>query len=215
MSALVILQGSAFAADPEGFRFRGDGSSRLPVFTVAGPWTMDWSTRSDLPALASIEIRLYDSESGNFIGMVAELKGTGRGFKLFADAGNYQLVIVGTSVDWDIQIKEVSEEQAASLKQEADGEPSLLDTSRRVSSRVPQGSFVSWRPEGDDTLLLLENGDIGWRVSFLPPKCPGLDTATALSFVTPVGDTDAGYDSILLDTGTRCYFERVISDLAP
>ena len=213
--SLVVLLGAAFAANAEEFRFKGTDSSRLDTFAVAGPWTMDWSASSDFPKLASIEIRLYDGKSGDYIGMVAELKGTGSGYKLFEQAGSYQIVIVGTSIDWDIAIQEVSEEQAASMAREALGEPSLLDTTRRFSNRVPQGGIASWRAEGNDTLLLFEDGGIGWRVSFTPAACPGLDKATAVSFVTPQNDPEGSYDSILLDNGTRCYFGKVIPNYTP
>jgi hypothetical protein len=36
---------------------------------------------------------------------------------------------------------------------------------------------------------------------------------TALSFVTASGSRLDQYDSILLDDGTRCYFERVMPTL--
>jgi hypothetical protein len=212
---LAVLLGAPFAADAEDIRFRGTDSSRLDPFAVAGPWTMDWTASSDFPKLATIEIRLYDGESGDYIGMVAELRGTGSGYKLFEQAGSYQIVIVGTSINWDIVIQEVSEEQAASMARGASGEPSLLDTTRRFSNRVPQGGIVSWRAEGNDTLLLFEDGGIGRRVSFTPAACPGLEKATAVSFVTPQNDPEGSYDSILLDDGTRCYFGKVIPSYAP
>jgi len=40
--------------------------------------------------------------------------------------------------------------------------------------------------------------------------CPGLTSAKALSFVSPAGMPGNEYDSVLLDDGTRCYFDRVI-----
>jgi hypothetical protein len=48
----------------------------------------------------------------------------------------------------------------------------------------------------------------GWRVSF-SPACPGLHAATAISFVTSAAGGLDQYDSIMLDDGTRCYFDRV------
>ena len=174
---------------------------------------MDWSAWTEHPKLASIEIRLYEADSGDFVGMIAELKGVGSGYKLFEQPGSFKLVIVGSSVSWDILIEEVDAEQAASLKRSADGKPSLLDTAKRVGNRVPQDSFESWRAESEQILLLFDGPDVRWRVSFLPPGCPGLKSATALSFVTPVNETDTGYESILFDNGTRYYFDRVIPDL--
>jgi len=210
MTTLVLLV-SAATADVQ--KLSGKDNGKPPAFTVDGPWTMDWSARSDFPLLASIDMRLHDGVTGEFIGMVVEIKGTGRGLKLFESAGTFQVVVIGTFVEWDIEIQEISEEQAASLKRKADGRPSLLDSAAQASRRVPEGSFKSWRPQGDENLLLFDDHGIGWRVSFSPP-CPGLHSATAISFVTSVAGGLDQYDSIMLDDGTRCYFDRVIPTVA-
>ena len=107
MTTMVLL-GSVATADVQ--RLSGKDNGKPPAFTVDGPWTMDWSARSDFPLSASIDIRLHDGTTGEFIGMVAEIKGTGRGLKLFEDAGTFQVVVVGTFVEWDIEIQEISEE---------------------------------------------------------------------------------------------------------
>ena len=207
---LVIF--SLFSVTAEAQNLKGSDNGRPPAFSMDGPWLMDWSTKSEFPLLASIEIRLYDAESGDYLGMIAELKGTGSGYKLFENAGTYQLVIVGTFVDWDIQLSPVDEEQAAVLKRSAEQRPSMLDTTREVSRLVPESSFESWRPQGNDSLLLFDNGSLAWTVSMSPP-CPGLESATAISFVMPTGDDTGQYDSILLDDGTRCYFSSVTPGL--
>jgi hypothetical protein len=207
----MLPSGSLVAADVQ--KMSGKNSGRPSSFTVDGPWTLDWSARSDAVDLASIEIRLHDATTGDFIGMVAEVKGTGTGLKLFENGGTYQLVVIGTLVEWDIEIEEISEELAATMKRSAIGEPSLLDSARKVSRLVPEGSFESWRPQGNDGLLLFDDDRIGWRISF-SPACPGLEDATALSFVMSAdGGTVGQYDSILLDDGTRCYFTQVIPDV--
>jgi len=203
----LILISTALAAE-EITTLTGNDSGKPPAFTVDGPWILDWSTRSEFPMLASFEMRLYDGDSGNFVGMVAEIKGTGSGSKLFDSAGKFQVVIVATSSTWDISIQEVDAERAAVLKRSAKDAPSMLDATRRAARLVPESSFESWRPEGNDTLLLFRDGVAGWRVSFAPP-CPGLESATALSFVTTSGKGMGQYDSIMLDDGTRCYFSRV------
>ncbi len=210
MTAMVLL-GSVAAADVQ--KLSGKDSGRPPVFTVDGPWTMDWIARSEFPLLASIDVRLHDGTTGEFIGMIVEIQQPGRGLKLFENAGTFQIVVVGTFVEWDIEIEEISEEQAARLKRNADGRPSLLDSARQVSNRVPEGSFKSWRPQDDENLLLFGDNGIGWRVTF-SPACPGLKSATAISFVSPADDRWGQYDSIMLDDGTRCYFDSVIPAVA-
>ena len=213
IGAVVMLCNTASAESSEILRFDGQGSGKSPVFTVDGPWTMDWNADSEFPLVASFEMRLHDGTSGEIIGKVVEIEGTGRGLRLFEDTGTYQIVIIGRSVEWSIEILEISEEQAASLKRSTEGKPSLIDSSRRISRRLPESSFVEWRPESDETLLLFNDNRVAWRISF-SPNCPGLKSATAISFVTPVTDGTDQYDSILLDDGTRCYFTSVTADSA-
>lgn len=204
----MMLLSSVAIADVQ--KLSGKDNDKPPEFTVSGPWTMDWSTRSEFPLLASIELRLYDAATGEFIGMVAEIKGTGSGLKVFENAGTFQVVVVGTFVEWDIEIEEISKEQAARLARSADGRPSLLDSARQVSRLVPEGSFESWRPQGNKNLLLFDGDGVRWRVSF-SPACPGLERATVLSFVMAADGGSLGqYNSILLEDGTRCYFERAL-----
>lgn len=209
IATVLLLFSTALAAAEDIETLTGKDSGRPPAFTVDGPWVLDWSTRSEFPMMASFQMRLYDGESGDYIGMVAELiKGTGSGLRLFEEAGTFQIVIVATSSDWEIRIEEVNEEQAAVMKRSAEGAPSMLESAHRAARLVPESSFESWRPEGNDTLLLFSNGDPGWRISF-SPSCPGLESATALSFVMTSGDGMGQYDSILLEDGTRCYFNSV------
>jgi hypothetical protein len=202
---IIVLPGMAGAQ-----QLQGSDSGRPPAFSVDGPWLLDWRTKSEFPLLSSIEIRLYDADSGDYVGMIAELKGTGSGLKFFEYPGTYQLVIVGTFVDWNITIEEISEERAATLKRRATGETSMLDSAQEATRNVPESSFESWRAEDNETLLLFRDGRLAWRVSFSPP-CETLESATALSFVMPADDSDIGsYDSVLLDNGNRCYFTDVV-----
>jgi hypothetical protein len=209
MTSLVLFSNLA-AADVQ--KLSGKDSGKPPAFTVDGPWTMDWSARSDFLDLASIELRLHDATSGEFIGLVAEVKGVGSGLKLFENSGSFQLVVVGTLVEWDIEIQEISQELAASLKRSTEGGPTFLDSVRQASRLVPEGSFESWRPQGNENLLLFDADRVRWRISF-SPACPGLEAVTAISFVMSADGGSLGqYDSILLDDGTRCYFEKVIAE---
>jgi hypothetical protein len=209
MAAVVLILFSTALAAKEVTTLTGSDSGRPPVFTVDGPWTLDWSTRSEFPMMASFEMRLYDSETGDYIGMVAELKGTGSGLKLFEDPGTFQIVIIATSTEWNIGIEEVDKEKAAVLKRSARSASSTLDSTRQAARLVPESSFESWRPQGNDTLLLFGDGKLGWRVSF-SPACPGLESATALSFVMTSGEGMGQYDSIMLEDGVRCYFTSVV-----
>jgi hypothetical protein len=192
-------------------RFTGKGNDRTAVFRTSGPWTLDWSIASDFPLLANFEMRLHDGASGEFTGTVIQLEGTGNGLKLFEDGGEFRLSIVASNVVWELEIAEVTVEQAARIKRGADDKPSLGDAARRAMRQLPIDTFKSWRAVGNETLLLFDDGATGWRVTFAG-TCPGLASASAVSFVTSSrGDMNA-YDSILLDDGTRCYFDRVVPD---
>lgn len=208
----VAFLGTSAAANAETLSGKNNGMTR--EFSVNGPWAMDWRARSEFPLLASIEMRLHDGDTGEFLGMIAEIKGTGAGLKVFEDGGTYQVVIVGTFVEWDLVIEEMSEEQAASLIRHAAATPTLSDTVERVSRLVPESSFSSWRPKGNENLILFDDDSISWSVSF-SPACPGLQDATAISFVMTTNDTGhpGQYDSILLDNGTRYYFTKVVPNV--
>ena len=171
---IALLLICALPAIASAERLTGSDSGRPPAVTFDGPWLMEWSTKSEFPILASIEIRLYDADNGEYLGMVAELKGTGSGVKLFESPGTYQFVIVGTFVDWDIRVEAVDAERAAEMTRAAEGRPSTLDATREISRLVPESSFESWRPEGNDTLLLFRDGILSWTVGFAP-ACPGLE----------------------------------------
>lgn len=190
-------------------RFTGKGDDRTAVFRTSGPWILDWSITSDFPLLANFEMRLHDGASGEFMGTVIQLEGTGNGLKLFDSGGEFRLSIVARNVVWELEIAEVTEEQAARIKRGADDKPSLQDSSRSTTRQLPIDTFDSWRAVGNDTLLLFDDGGTGWRVTFAG-TCPGLASASAVSFVTSSSGDMNAYDSILLDDGRRCYFERVI-----
>lgn len=212
VATLLLLISPATAEDMQ--RLTGEDSGSPPAFTVAGPWVMEWSTHSEFPKLATFEMRLQDAATGEFLGTVAEVEGTGNGVKLFEAAGTYQLTIIAQSSAWDIRIREVSEERAAAMKRSAAGKPTLLDSARNLGRFVPEGSFESWRPRGNDTLLLFDDDGQRWRVSFSPP-CNGLANATAVSFLMTSGGGGNQYDSIMLEDGTLCRFASVTPGALP
>lgn len=209
----LVLQGyAALATEADRVRFNGEGNGRTAVFEVEGPWILDWSIKSDAPLLAVFEMRLHEGASGDFIGRLMELHGTGSGLKLFADGGDFQIAVVASNVAWELEISQVSAEQAAQIKRLSANEPTLQDSAKATLRVVREGTFSEWRPVGNDALLLFDSDNIGWRATFAQP-CPGLESATVISFVTPAAGSLEDYDSILLEDGTRCYFERVVPTL--
>jgi len=209
MAAIIVLCHTTPTAAQEIQRLTGHDSATPAAFTVDGPWIMEWSTRSEFPKSANFEMRLHDAGTGDYLGMITTIKGTGKGQKLFEDAGEYQLVIVATNSEWDILMRRVGEQQAAVIRRRATGTSTLLDSAKNLGRRVPEGSFESWRPDGDEMLLLFRDGSVRWKVRFSPP-CRGLGESTAISFMTAVTGAAGEYDSILLDGGIRCVFDSVI-----
>jgi hypothetical protein len=192
--------------------FSGEGNGRTAVFETGGPWLLDWAISSDTPLLTVFEMRLHEAESGEYLGTLVELHGIGNGLKLFEQGGAFEIGIVANNASWQLQVIEVSPDTAAEIRRLDAGKPTLQDSTRKVLQRLREGSFKEWRPDGDEALLLFDDNGMGWRATFAQP-CPGLTSAAAISFVTPVGGSLEEYDSILLDNGTRCYFERVVPAL--
>lgn len=208
--SVLMLASFLIAPSDASERLQGTDSERTPAFTVDGPWLLEWRTTSEFPLQSEIEIRLYDVDSGDYLGKVAEREGIGSGVRFFENPGRYQLVIIGTFVDWDILIEEIDEDRAAVVQRQAAGHPSLLDSARESARGVPAAGFQSWRPESDEQLLLFNDGILTWRVTFSPP-CEGLSGATSLSFVYRAeGGDSALYDGILLENGRHCEFDRAI-----
>ena len=215
----------ALPATADDLHFAGDKAGQTGVFMMDGPWVLDWSARSPskLPCNYQIwskdgssglpcnfELRLIDTASGGYVGTIAQLEGEGRGYKLFEKAGSYRIDIVSQHVAWELLVKPITQERAAKLKALTEQGPTLADRAAAAAREVAEGTFASWRPVDDNTLLLFaEDETTGYRVTFTP-GCTGLANVTALSFVSA---SSAGgierFDSILLDDGTQCYFDRV------
>ena len=130
---------------------------------------------------------------------------------MFEQAGRYQVDVVAGNLDWTLVVSEISVEKADQLIRESEGQPSLEDAAEHYASQVAEGSFESWRPVDDQTLLLFAADETqGFRVTFEVP-CKGLEDASALTFMSsgmrPDGEL---YDSLMLDDGTYCAFAKVV-----
>ena len=192
-------------------RFEGDGNKRTPVFEPGTPWMLYWYTQSDNALPRTFELRLYDADSGKYLGTVIQQRIIANGEKLFEDPGRYQVDVVAGNLDWTLIVSEVSTDKAAQLIRESKGQPTIDDTAARYARQVAESSFESWRPVDEQTLLLFASDETqGFRVSFEIP-CRGLKDASALTFVSSGTGVDGElYDSVMLDDGTHCAFAKVI-----
>lgn len=192
-------------------RFEGDGNERTPVFEPGTPWMLYWYTQSDNALPKTFELRLYEVDSGEYLGTIIQQRIIANGKKLFEDPGGYQVDVVAENLDWTLVVSEIPEDKAARLVRKSKGQPTIRDTAERYANRVAEGSFESWRPVDEQTLLLFAADETqGFRVSFEIP-CRGLKDASALTFVSSgMGPDGELYDSVMLDDGTHCAFAKVI-----
>jgi hypothetical protein len=207
---ILALAGAAFAASAGTLvRFEGNGNERTPVFEPASPWMLYWYTQSDNILPKTFELRLYEADSGKYLGTIIQQRIIANGEKLFEDPGRYQVDVVAGNLDWTLVVSELAAEKAAQLIRESKGQPTLEDSAGRYARQVAESSFESWRPVDDTTLLLFAADESrGFRVSFEVP-CKGLKDASELIFVSS-GSDGALYDSIMLDDGTHCAFAQVV-----
>jgi len=209
---LPVISCAAWAADTDStLRFNGDASGSTPVFERSGPWMLDWTTKSADTLPKVFELRLYDANSGAFVGTIVEAREPSSSRKLFEKAGSYRIDVVAQHLDWTLQIAPVPAPEAGRLKRHSEGRPTIEDSSQVFARRVSEDSFASWRPVDDRTLLLFAKDESrGFRITFAK-ACEGLTQVTALMFVSAgYGSGGELYDAILLDDGTHCPFERVV-----
>lgn len=209
---ILALAGAAFTAEADTLaRFEGDSNERTPAFEPNSSWMLYWYTQSDNELPKTFELRLYEANSGKYLGTIIQQRIIANGEKLFEDAGRYQVDVVAGNLDWTLVVSEISGEKAEQLIRESKGQPTLEDTAGRYASQVAEGNFESWRPVDNETLLLFADDETqGFRVSFEIP-CRGLEDATALTFMNSgMGPDGELYDSIMLDDGTHCAFAKVV-----
>jgi hypothetical protein len=193
--------------------FTGSGPDTTPRFEVEGPWRVDWEAESEHPLLAAFYTNLYDAETSEYLGFITQLRGTGAGSKLIRESGTFRIGISGNDVDWTLRIVELSDAEAAAVEQSAGrARAAKLPPAARPapSTVVASGSFIGWNVVDERTLDLV-TGQPGMVLEVtLSEPCPGLKESTEVLFVTPDTGATNVYNSILLDDGTRCYFERVV-----
>ena len=181
------------------------------MFEQSGPWMLDWSTHSDNALPKIFELRLYNADSGEFVGTIVQQRETGSSRRMFGEPGRYRIDVVASHLEWTLLVTPVEDEDAGRLARRAEGRSTIEDTSAAYARQIAEDDFASWRPVDDHTLLLFAEDDShGFRVTFARP-CPGLEQATALIFMASgYGSGGELFNAIMLDDGTHCPFERVI-----
>ena len=93
--------------------FSGNKSTTTPMFTVEGPWILDWRLDADYEQLVALEISLIEARTGRHVGRVLRTQRKGNGVKLFNESGTFQLRIDTTLARYRIKIQQLTEEEAA------------------------------------------------------------------------------------------------------
>lgn len=208
LALAVMPLGMVMAGEPQALKFSGSGNGSTPVFQVTAPWLIDWRALGEFPRVSFVEFRLHDASSGKIIGIINQSEGGARGLKLMEQLGTFRIEVSAGTVDWSIDIIQVSAERASQLKDKAGRQPSLAERSKSAARRLPEGPFAGWHAEDDSTIFLDQDNGSGWRLSFVPP-CAGLSRARGITFMSSVDGPVDEYDSVMLDDGSRCYFDSV------
>lgn len=209
MCLFFVLPSSAADLEPLVARFTGQGAQKTDEFDVKGPWLLDWQVNSEFPDLATTVVRLEEAGTLATVGIVAGFHGVGRGLKVFHDSGTFRIDISGENMEWIFEFHEISGSWATRLEQMTRSARSDRAHSGVLGNQVVPGSFSGWHAEADEVRTLIGTGKTSFRVSFGPTGCSGLGAAKTLCFVTPDNGPQSVYDSILLENGTRCYFDKV------
>ena len=140
---LAVMAIPLFVPAGELARFEGAGSERTPIFETGGPWMLYWYTQSDNTLPKTFELRLYETDSGDYAGMIIQQRIVANGKKLFEDSGRYQVAVVAANLEWTIVVSEISDEKAAQLIRESEGHPTVEDTAGRYAKQVAESDFES------------------------------------------------------------------------
>ena len=189
-------------------RFSGDAPGSTATFRMDGPWSFAWTVTSEFPQLAFMEMHLYDADTDQFLGRLAQRDGAGDGEKIIPQAGSYRVVVIGRNIDWAVVVEPVTGDLAALVESRPDIERVQLVAPGTGLAPETIRDFTGWRAEGETALLLTTSGKATTRVPFHGgTTCPGLAESHNVFFVT-VGFDVSLFNAIMLENGTRCYLDN-------
>lgn len=187
-------------------RFSGSGPSSTESFQVEGPWLLNWRVSSGSPMLTHLELHLYDAQTDRLAGVALRHTGVGSGQRLIREGGEYHIAVVGTGIDWAIEIEEAPEAVADLLRQNPDLTEVRLVPPNVGLSRDIVAQLRSWSTADGRSLTLVTDDGRTVSIAFYGDAvCPGLEDAHNIFFVTS-GPRGALFNAIVLENGTRCHF---------
>jgi len=186
--------------------FSGSGPQSTAPFRVDGPWLLKWHAGSDFPTLAYIELHLYDAKTGKLVGVALRHSGVGAGERLIREGGEFRISVVGTGIDWSLDVERAPAALDALLERNPDlKEVTLVPPDIGLDRDIVE-HLKSWSSEDGRSLKIQTDGGAEMSVGFYDDAvCPGLMDARNIFFVTS-GANNALYNAIMLENGTRCFF---------
>lgn len=206
LSALLGVAAAPARAGDVLARFSGSGPQSTETFHVDGPWLLNWHAGSDFPTLAYIELHLYDANTGRLVGVAVRHTGVGAGERLIRKSGDFRISVVGTGIDWSLDIEKAPLAVDALLERNPDlTEVTLVPPDVGLDRDIVE-HLKSWSTKDGRSLKIETDGGTEMSVGFYDDTvCPGLMEARNIFFVTS-GSDDALFNAIMLENGTRCFF---------
>ena len=85
----------------------------MVLFTVEGPWILDWRLDADYDQLVALDVTLVEGRTGKHVGRVLHTKYKGNGVRMFEESGTFALRISATLARYRLKIVQLTEEEAA------------------------------------------------------------------------------------------------------
>lgn len=186
--------------------FHGSVPGKTPDFEVQGPWTLQWSSTSEFPLMANLELDLYNVDTGRFVGSVVQHSGNGSGEQIIKEGGRYYLVASGQATKWTVKIGEASQNVADFIKQHPDAHVINLVAPDFGLTPDLVHSVTGWQASADDKslLLMLKDGSAVRTTFYDGVACPGLKDSDHIFFITS-GIQGDKFNAVMLENGQRCY----------
>lgn len=116
----MLSVGGAAAAEVVIREFRGIGGTDTAVFSAAAPWLVEWRSRppTDIDTdPAHLVVLLYEVNTNEFLGRVAQHSGVGRGEMLIERSGRFRFRVQGQATEWQLKVIQIDREFAERLKE--------------------------------------------------------------------------------------------------
>ena len=116
LGAMLLVVVPSVGAEQLVARFSGTGSDNTDEFEVHAPWIMEWVVSGQEGQYEVIEIGMVDATTGSYQGVAVKSKAAGSGVRLFHGSGRYYFRVSSSLMNWHINVKELTEDEAKEYK---------------------------------------------------------------------------------------------------